>query len=113
MQILLALWHVHGKNVLHRDLKSQNIFMTEGVTTLLRECTACSASTMQSTLDICRQLGKAWRLWHCKDLKQSVFLGTHSGKTACAAVAVAGHMCMRSDPVSMQPPSAICKNACV
>ncbi|DBA72156.1 TPA: hypothetical protein ACH3X2_010875 [Trebouxia sp. C0005] len=30
VQILLALWHVHGKKVLHRDLKSQNIFMTEG-----------------------------------------------------------------------------------
>ena len=28
--MLLALWHVHSKNVLHRDLKSQNIFIAEG-----------------------------------------------------------------------------------
>jgi NIMA (never in mitosis gene a)-related kinase len=30
VQVLLALWHVHSKNVLHRDLKSQNIFIAEG-----------------------------------------------------------------------------------
>lgn len=30
VQVLLALKHVHGKNVLHRDLKSQNIFIAEG-----------------------------------------------------------------------------------
>lgn len=30
-QLLLALRHVHGKAVLHRDLKSQNVFLAEGV----------------------------------------------------------------------------------
>ncbi|GLC55209.1 hypothetical protein PLESTB_000959900 [Pleodorina starrii] len=30
VQVVLALYHVHGKNVLHRDLKSQNIFIGEG-----------------------------------------------------------------------------------
>nr|AAQ64684.1 NIMA-related kinase 3 [Chlamydomonas reinhardtii] len=30
VQIVLALYHVHGRNVLHRDLKSQNIFIAEG-----------------------------------------------------------------------------------
>lgn len=30
VQIVLALFHVHSKNVLHRDLKSQNIFISEG-----------------------------------------------------------------------------------
>lgn len=29
VQIVLGLWHVHSKNILHRDLKSQNIFLTE------------------------------------------------------------------------------------
>lgn len=28
VQIVLGLWHVHSKNILHRDLKSQNIFIT-------------------------------------------------------------------------------------
>eukprot|EP01043_Picozoa_sp_COSAG02_P040079 COSAG02_NODE_3214_length_7162_cov_4.502336_4_plen_362_part_00 len=31
-QICLAMQHVHGKNVLHRDLKSQNIFLTDSGT---------------------------------------------------------------------------------
>ncbi|GLI70234.1 hypothetical protein VaNZ11_015018 [Volvox africanus] len=30
VQVVLALYHVHGKHVLHRDLKSQNIFIGEG-----------------------------------------------------------------------------------
>ncbi|GIM09417.1 hypothetical protein Vretimale_13280, partial [Volvox reticuliferus] len=30
VQVALALYHVHGKHVLHRDLKSQNIFIGEG-----------------------------------------------------------------------------------
>lgn len=30
VQIVLALWHVHSRNILHRDLKSQNIFVAEG-----------------------------------------------------------------------------------
>ena len=30
-QIVLALFHVHSKNILHRDLKSQNIFIAEGM----------------------------------------------------------------------------------
>jgi len=30
VQIVLALYHVHSKNILHRDLKSQNIFISEG-----------------------------------------------------------------------------------
>jgi len=34
-QIVLALFHVHSKNILHRDLKSQNIFIAEG-TVLIR-----------------------------------------------------------------------------
>ena len=29
MQICLALKHIHDRKVLHRDLKSQNIFMTK------------------------------------------------------------------------------------
>jgi len=29
VQIVLGLWHVHSKNVLHRDLKSQNIFLAD------------------------------------------------------------------------------------
>ena len=31
-QICLAMQHVHGKNVLHRDIKSQNIFLSENGT---------------------------------------------------------------------------------
>jgi NIMA (never in mitosis gene a)-related kinase len=31
-QICLAMQHIHGKNVLHRDLKSQNIFLTDNGT---------------------------------------------------------------------------------
>ena len=27
VQICLALWHVHSRNFLHRDLKSQNVFI--------------------------------------------------------------------------------------
>ncbi|KAG2502134.1 hypothetical protein HYH03_000622 [Edaphochlamys debaryana] len=30
VQIVLALYHVHSRNVLHRDLKSQNIFIADG-----------------------------------------------------------------------------------
>ncbi|GAX76016.1 hypothetical protein CEUSTIGMA_g3459.t1 [Chlamydomonas eustigma] len=30
VQIVLGLFHVHSKNILHRDLKSQNIFIAEG-----------------------------------------------------------------------------------
>ncbi|KAG1679973.1 hypothetical protein FOA52_007037 [Chlamydomonas sp. UWO 241] len=30
VQVVLALYHVHSKNILHRDLKSQNIFIAEG-----------------------------------------------------------------------------------
>ncbi|WIA11274.1 hypothetical protein OEZ85_011398 [Tetradesmus obliquus] len=30
VQITLALWQLHGKGILHRDLKSQNIFIAEG-----------------------------------------------------------------------------------
>ncbi|GFR43292.1 hypothetical protein Agub_g4357, partial [Astrephomene gubernaculifera] len=30
VQVALALYHVHRQNVLHRDLKSQNIFIAEG-----------------------------------------------------------------------------------
>ncbi len=30
VQVVLALFHVHGKQVLHRDVKSQNIFIAEG-----------------------------------------------------------------------------------
>jgi NIMA (never in mitosis gene a)-related kinase len=34
-QMLLALQHVHSQDVLHRDLKTQNIFLTkEGYTKL-------------------------------------------------------------------------------
>ncbi|GLI61210.1 hypothetical protein VaNZ11_003502 [Volvox africanus] len=29
-QVLLAIQHVHSKNILHRDLKTQNIFLTSG-----------------------------------------------------------------------------------
>jgi serine/threonine protein kinase len=30
VQIALALWQLHSKGILHRDLKSQNIFIAEG-----------------------------------------------------------------------------------
>lgn len=30
VQVALGLWHVHSKNILHRDLKTQNIFITKG-----------------------------------------------------------------------------------
>ena len=29
VQICLALWHVHAQNFMHRDLKSQNIFLCD------------------------------------------------------------------------------------
>ncbi len=37
VQIVLALFHVHSKNILHRDLKSQNIFISEGAPLEVRE----------------------------------------------------------------------------
>ena len=43
VQVLLALKHVHGKNVLHRDLKSQNIFIAEGGRMAGRSCIALDA----------------------------------------------------------------------
>lgn len=30
VQICLALWHVHTRGFLHRDLKSQNVFVARG-----------------------------------------------------------------------------------
>jgi serine/threonine protein kinase len=30
VQICLALWHVHARSFLHRDLKSQNVFVAHG-----------------------------------------------------------------------------------
>ncbi|KAL0047743.1 hypothetical protein WJX82_010830 [Trebouxia sp. C0006] len=50
VQILLALWHVHGKNVLHRDLKSQNIFMTEGSLVKLGDFGIARTLNSQSSL---------------------------------------------------------------
>jgi len=31
VQICLSVKHIHDKKILHRDLKSQNIFMTSGL----------------------------------------------------------------------------------
>jgi hypothetical protein len=38
VQLVMALHHVHGKKILHRDLKTQNIFITKN---LVKVCPGC------------------------------------------------------------------------
>ena len=41
VQITLGLFHIHSKNILHRDLKSQNIFIAEGEEQRWAACRGC------------------------------------------------------------------------
>ena len=91
VQILLALWHVHGKNVLHRDLKLSNIFMSQGE----GSCSATDRSIgcppvllawpvlqRMSLWDncsdpLCRRGAQAGGFWHCPGALHRVPAGPH------------------------------------
>jgi NIMA (never in mitosis gene a)-related kinase len=52
LQICLALRHVHGKRILHRDLKSQNVFLTKAG--IVKVGDFGIAKTLSSSLDMAK-----------------------------------------------------------
>ncbi|KAL6744731.1 kinase-like domain-containing protein [Haematococcus lacustris] len=57
VQIVLALYHVHSKNILHRDLKSSNVFVSEG--NVLKLGDFGIARVLNSDTELARTAGQA------------------------------------------------------
>lgn len=76
VQLLLALSYCHSKKILHRDVKTQNVFLTRDGRALLGDFGL--AKQLQRTLEMARTpIGTPYYMWVCHHGQQFANSGTH------------------------------------
>ncbi len=64
VQLCRAVEYIHERKILHRDIKSQNIFLSGGPGNQVMTCTSVTSNPVEGNVKIVSENDQAWRLWH-------------------------------------------------